>query len=72
MTELQFTLNGSPRCVGDQPASRMTLDWLRAHPEQARAMGERGREFVASFYNWEGEAERLMAFYQRLGGSRTD
>ena len=30
MTELQFSLNGSPRRVADQPAHRMMLDWLRA------------------------------------------
>ena len=39
MTELQFTLNGSPRCVGDQPASRMTLDWLRAQGLHATKEG---------------------------------
>ncbi|MBK1667290.1 xanthine dehydrogenase small subunit [Rhodovibrio sodomensis] len=39
MTELQFTLNGSPRRVADQPAHRMTLDWLRAQGLRATKEG---------------------------------
>jgi xanthine dehydrogenase small subunit len=39
MTELQFSLNGSPRRVADQPAHRMTLDWLRAQGLRATKEG---------------------------------
>ncbi len=39
MTELQFTLNGSPRRVADQPAHRMALDWLRAQGLRATKEG---------------------------------
>jgi len=39
MTELQFSLNGSPRRVADQPAHRMALDWLRAQGLRATKEG---------------------------------
>jgi xanthine dehydrogenase small subunit len=39
MSELRFILNGSPRRVADQPAHRMTLDWLRAEGLHATKEG---------------------------------
>ena len=42
------------------------IDWLRDHPDQAMAMGQRGREAVRGKYNWERESKKLLEFYQRL------
>jgi glycosyltransferase involved in cell wall biosynthesis len=42
------------------------IQWIVAHPEQARTMGENGRRAVASTYNWEPEGEKLVALYRRL------
>jgi glycosyltransferase involved in cell wall biosynthesis len=42
------------------------IDWLRDHPDQAMAMGQRGREAVRKKYNWEIEAKKLLAFYDQL------
>ena len=39
MTELQFTLNGAPQRVADQPAHRTALDWLRARGLHATKEG---------------------------------
>lgn len=50
----------SPASVAD------ALDWLYEHPEQARAMGQKGRELVAGPYNWERQAQRLLEFYQQI------
>jgi glycosyltransferase involved in cell wall biosynthesis len=42
------------------------INWLRDHPDQAMAMGQRGREAVRKKYNWEIEAKKLLAFYDQL------
>jgi glycosyltransferase involved in cell wall biosynthesis len=44
------------------------LEHLLEHPEQAEAMGRRGREAVLARYNWTREEAKLLALYQRLGG----
>jgi glycosyltransferase involved in cell wall biosynthesis len=51
----------------DPDATAMALRWLAGNPEEARAMGARGREAVASAYRWETERDKLFAFYRRLG-----
>jgi len=38
--------------------------WLKSNPEEARAMGERGRELVRTRYSWEKEGERLISHYR--------
>lgn len=38
--------------------------WLLENPEEAEAMGRRGREAVLARYNWEHEAEKLVEFYR--------
>ncbi len=43
--------------------------WLRDHPVEARAMGERGRAVVLSRYTWEREQSRLLSFYRTLLGA---
>ncbi|UTR16218.1 glycosyltransferase [Salipaludibacillus sp. LMS25] len=42
------------------------LDYLKAHPEEAIAMGERGRKAVADNLNWEREEEKLVSWYAKL------
>ncbi|MDP7578338.1 MAG: glycosyltransferase family 4 protein [SAR202 cluster bacterium] len=42
------------------------LRWLFEHPDEAEEMGKRGREAVASQYNWETEGRKLVAFYDSL------
>lgn len=45
--------------------------WLVDHPDEARAMGERGRQLVRERFNWESQAEKLVAFYRRLLGDES-
>ena len=53
-----------PRVVAD--AIRYLLD----HPDEARAMGQRGRAAVMEKYNWSTEAAKLLDLYARtLNGS---
>jgi len=40
------------------------LDFLLSHPEEAKAMGERGRKLVLENYTWEKNAERTIAVYE--------
>lgn len=43
-----------------------SLTYLIEHPDEARAMGERGRRAVERTYNWSSEAQKLLGFYQRV------
>ncbi|MFP4454136.1 MAG: glycosyltransferase [Desulfobacterales bacterium] len=36
------------------------------HPDEAWAMGRRGRAAVEEKYNWEREAEKMISLYERL------
>ncbi|WP_322629721.1 glycosyltransferase family 4 protein [Halothiobacillus sp.] len=49
-----------PQAIAD------AIEWLLEHPEEAEAMGRRGREAVESTYNWERESETLVNFYKQL------
>jgi glycosyltransferase involved in cell wall biosynthesis len=52
----------------DPAAAAAAILWLRDHPEEARAMGRRGRQAVAARYNWESQATHMVALYhERLG-----
>jgi glycosyltransferase involved in cell wall biosynthesis len=42
------------------------IRYLIDHPEEARRMGQNGREAVREKYNWEAEATRLVELYARL------
>ena len=43
---------------------------LLTHPDEARRMGENGRQAVLQQYNWEKESEKLLAFYRQLLSER--
>lgn len=43
---------------------------LLSHPEEADAMGRRGREAVEAKYNWDVESGKLLRFYERLSPAR--
>ncbi len=46
------------------------MQWMLDHPEEAAAMGRRGRKAVEERFNWESEASKLIAFYEKLLGNR--
>ena len=51
-----------PQAIAD------AMTWLAEHPEEAEAMGDRGRKAVESRYNWRPEAEKLLSLYGRMLG----
>jgi glycosyltransferase involved in cell wall biosynthesis len=42
------------------------MRWILDHPTEAEAMGNRGRQAVERFYNWNTEAIKLVSLYKRL------
>jgi len=50
----------------DPAAIAEAMQWLLDHPDEAEAMGQRGRKAVESTYNWAPESEKLLALYKRL------
>ena len=42
------------------------MKWILDNPQEAEAMGRRGRRAVEEKYNWECESEKLIALYERL------
>jgi hypothetical protein len=51
----------------DRPeAIAEAMQWILDHPDEAEAMGQRGRKAVEERYNWENEAEKLVRFYREL------
>lgn len=42
------------------------LDWLLANPEEAKAMGERGKKAAFENFNWTVEAQRLCKIYEEI------
>jgi glycosyltransferase involved in cell wall biosynthesis len=50
----------------DPPALARAIEWIFAHPNEAQAMGERGRDRVKLLYTWEAERKKLFELYRRL------
>jgi glycosyltransferase involved in cell wall biosynthesis len=48
----------------DPAAIAEAIRWILDHPDEAEAMGRRGREAFHARFTWEREAERLAAFYR--------
>ena len=42
------------------------MRWILENPDEAEAIGQRGRRAVEHIYNWECEATKLVALYERL------
>lgn len=63
--------NGCGICVDpmDPGAIAAAIDHFCRHPQEARRMGENGRRAVHARYNWRGEADKLLAFHDRIAGS---
>lgn len=40
------------------------MQWMLDHPDEAQAMGERGRQAVVDKYNWDLEARTLLELYR--------
>lgn len=59
---------GCGLCVDpeDPAAAAAAVRWLADHPQQARAMGRRGREAARREYNWETQARRLLDLYEEV------
>lgn len=54
----------------DASAHAEAILWMREHPDEARAMGQRSQAMVLDRYTWEREQSQLLTFYQAL--SQTD
>lgn len=52
----------------DPPAIAAAICYIFDHPEEAEAMGKRGRAAIEGGLNWEAEAAKLVAFCDRLFG----
>lgn len=50
----------------DVDAIAGAIRWILEHPDEAAAMGARGREAVRTRYNWHYETQALLAFYERF------
>jgi glycosyltransferase involved in cell wall biosynthesis len=55
----------------DTAAAVAAMVWLHEHPQEAAAMGRRGRELVRSHYNWDTQARRLIDLYRQMSSRRT-
>jgi glycosyltransferase involved in cell wall biosynthesis len=49
----------------DPSSIASAIEWLLEHPNEANAMGDRGRRAVLEAFNWEREAKELLSFYDR-------
>jgi glycosyltransferase involved in cell wall biosynthesis len=52
----------------DAEAHARALAFLLTHPDEARAMGGRGRRAIEERYSWEAESSRLLGLYADLLG----
>jgi len=50
----------------DPAAIAGAIDWLIAHPEAAKEMGQRGKAAVLQRYNWDIESKKLADFYETV------
>ena len=50
----------------DPTAIASAIDWMLGHPEEAKSMGQRGREAVETTYNWAAEEDKLLTMYRNL------
>ncbi|MEQ8356443.1 MAG: glycosyltransferase family 4 protein [Kiloniellaceae bacterium] len=53
----------------DSTAIARAIEYLLGHPEEAAAMGQRGRQAVVDHYNWAAERDQLIAGYDSIFGN---
>lgn len=60
--------HGCGLCVDplDPGSIAQAIDFLAGHPAQAQQMGANGRHAVDEHYNWDREADKLLALYASL------
>lgn len=54
----------------DVGAIAAALRWICDNPEEARAMGERGRQAIREQFNWEREVGELERFYEKMAAGK--
>jgi glycosyltransferase involved in cell wall biosynthesis len=54
----------------DPRAIARAMQWILDNPEEAEAMGCRGKAAVADRYNWDSQAVKLVGLYERLLGDK--
>jgi glycosyltransferase involved in cell wall biosynthesis len=52
----------------DPAALAKAIEWVFANPDEAEAMGARGRRRVEQLYTWQAESAKLVELYRRLAG----
>ena len=57
--------------AGDASALATALETLMRDPDRAAAMGRRARDYVASHFSIEAEAQKIAAVYERALGRKT-
>ena len=50
----------------DSEAIASSIRWIMKHPDEAEAMGRRGRSVIEQKFNWNVEEEKLWDLYQQL------
>jgi glycosyltransferase involved in cell wall biosynthesis len=50
----------------DPKSIAKAIDYLVQHPDEARQMGENGRQAVSQHYNWSAEESKLFSFYNTI------
>jgi len=50
----------------DPRAIAAAMQWILDNPDEAEAMGKRGREAVLARYSWQSEQRKLISYYRRL------
>ena len=62
--------NGVGICVDPEntEAVASSIRYLSANPEIAYKMGQKGKELVATEFNWQNEAVKLFTLYEQIEG----
>ncbi len=57
-------------CVNplDISAISEAMKWMIHHPNEAKKMGENGKNVIESYYSWENEEKKLLELYKNISG----
>ena len=63
-----FEKNSCGICVDPTNPKELAeaINYLKEHPEEAKAMGGNGKTLVRETYNWKAEEVKLFYFYQKF------